>query len=437
MKNTVLEWILLRLPSQSLRNESGFILSLLTMKTQSLTTSRQPSVQRKNLRLHTIPIREDLSLHSLPSSITRSNSNSSTLAKVYYNLTPISSLSTDLRNLNFSYESVQLPETPKTHREVEFTDPIIQSDCSSTTGSLRLAHHMSSQESQDDTNSIYTPRTEKIAGIVKEREKQLAKWKHKYYNIKTEALKQARLIEQLNDTLSDLKQQLDQKDKVAVKGLEKVLVNKNAEIRKLESELEAKNRELKALNSLKVVKQTSKEIRKFKSAVSKSGTLTYSHSDVIEIIRENEALKEKLKKASSELSQDVLTQLDSQFSELEEMQAKLLAENEALKKDKSNGLHKFKQETDHRVIELVNGLTKLKSEMHQINTIAKTLTSGSEISLDLLMGRHLENPPKSSASLWERSESLMSDVKQEVSKLRQTLSDSFATHFSSKGCQTQ
>jgi hypothetical protein len=54
-------------------------------------------------------------------------------------------------------------------------------------------------------------------------------------------------------------------DRAVVKGLEAVIANTNAEIRQLENELQGKDAELKALDSLKKVRQIAAQLQKSKT----------------------------------------------------------------------------------------------------------------------------------------------------------------------------
>lgn len=406
----------------------------------SLNSSVNPTVKhnapRRRLRIPTIPMQERHFPDSLPSSISGSLSNSSSMAKKYYNLTPNSARSSNVKSFTLSYDSLQPANTPKAHKVSYFTNTSSQSEAESLTTML-LSQNTSFQDSPDATSPLYAPRAESTAGLLQEKEKLVQRWRVKYYNSKKEAGAQAKLIEQLQGRVGELKQQVDQKEKAATRGTEKVLVNKNAEIRRLEKELEVKTSELKALHSLKIVTQTSKELRKSKPASPKVGTLTYSHTDVLELIKENEELKTQLKKTSNELSQEVLNQLDIQFAELEEMQTKLLAENEALRNDKGCILAELNQQTELKFQTVVGELAKLKAELRQINSIAKGLTQGHEFSLEMLLGKPADLPSFTNPTKWDKITSLMREVKHEVSTLRQVLSDNVATHCTSKGCVTQ
>jgi hypothetical protein len=282
---------------------------------------------------------------------------------------------------------------------------------------------------------LYSPRPEKPTEIVKEKERQIQVWKNKYYSAKAFAAAQAKQIDELNDKVRELKLQTDLKETAAVKSLEKVLINKNTAIRQLENQLEAKAAELTSLSSPSLTLQTSKGLRP--SRLGGIGQVTHTPLMIAELVKENKDLKEKLSRSSNQLSQDVLAQLDCQFTELEEMQTKLLAENEALREDKAHVQLRLQKDFEDKIRTLNADLARTKAELRQINSIARTLSSGGELRLELLLGRHPEASPNSDLTLWEKTTGDLAEVKQEVRVLGQTLSDHYASQCSVRGCQTQ
>jgi hypothetical protein len=377
------------------------------------------------------------------------------MTKVYYKVTPVSSKSAALKSFSLSFDLAK--DDSDTQPQGDTLSTFNGSGYNSPTSGLSQIGLLT--DTLEHSKPPLPSRSQKVAEVVRDQSRQIESWRKKYFAVKDQAASQASLIEELVARCKELQLQVELQDRTVVKGLEAIIANKNAEIRQLEYALQGRDAELKALDGLLKVRQIAVELQESKKY--ETVEPTYSPAEIMELIRENEALKARLTKATTglsdgvtskltrddeakgkrpktELSREALDQLDSQFAELEKMQASLMAENKVLRNERSRfQVKSSRQDSEYKLASFSKELAKVKTELSQINQIAKNMASGGELSLDLLLGKQPGKGDTPHTTHWEKLVQTLNELKLEVGVLRQTVSDHYAAHCSSRGCQTQ
>ncbi|CAG9332507.1 unnamed protein product [Blepharisma stoltei] len=145
--------------------------------------------------------------------------------------------------------------------------------------------------------------------------------------------------------------------------------------------------------------------------------------------------KENIKNATLEkvnIDKSEHEKLEIQFKELEDMQNRLISENETLKRE----LKIYNSNGDHLgLIYFANDIRNIKKDLSQVLIVLETLKEGKQVSLKLVLGLEDEdiNPQLTAQQINQN----LSIIKSSLSKIREIIADFHAEQCGTHSCAMQ
>ncbi|CAG9331007.1 unnamed protein product [Blepharisma stoltei] len=223
---------------------------------------------------------------------------------------------------------------------------------------------------------------------------------------------------------------------------EKEKYHPSEELKKIEKEMRAQeeNLKLKLGNEIvslkKIISEKDQKIQQLELELQKLKVIPNSH-EIYQIAKKFQEENQKLKEDAKEINSKILgrleyEQLEKQFQELEDMQNRLIMENDNLKQE----LKILNSDSNHLgMIYFANDVQKIKKDLGQVLVVLETLKEGKQVSLKVILG--LEEREASKQSTVQQINQDISNIKSSLNQIRTIIADFHAEQCGNHSCATQ
>mmetsp|Transcript_3138 Transcript_3138/g.2856 ORF Transcript_3138/g.2856 Transcript_3138/m.2856 type:complete len:207 (+) Transcript_3138:510-1130(+) len=190
------------------------------------------------------------------------------------------------------------------------------------------------------------------------------------------------------------------------------------------------------LNLKKIISEKDKKIQQLEFELQKLKIIPNSN-EIYQIAKQFQEENQKLKEEAKEVNSKILgrleyEQLEKQFQELEDMQNRLIMENENLKEE----LKVLNSDSNHLgLIYFANDVQRIKKDLGQVLIVLETLKEGKQVSLKVILG--LEEKETNKQSTVQQINQDISNIKSSLNQIRTIIADFHAEQCGNHSCATQ